>query len=237
MKSRSGPYFLVGLTGNAGAGRRSCARILVSAHAFGVLSLESLVDAEVAAAFGVDQRLFSDRTLRAIATSELALRRCADLRFVDLMMSLRPGITYDQALSPARVASMWELGYRLAYDGVGYWLARAHERVEQMHREGWRRIVVPHVSLVEESVFLRQMGGEIWRVRNPEVDLAASVVGEQLYLGSIRADREVVNEGTGTGFVYDVLHAYSQATSSQHSPASPAAVAAQALEQISHGKE
>lgn len=219
MKSRSGPYLLLGLTGIPGAGRRACVEILTSAHAFGVLSLQALVDAEVAAAFSVDRRIFSDRTLRHVKTTELSLRRCTDLRFVDLILASRKSAAYDEPMTPARAALLWELHYRLVLDGVGYWISQAHEQVERMQREGWRRIVVPDVSLPEDAVFIRQMGGQIWRVRNPRVDACAAAFGEPLFLKTIRVDRDVTNEGSALSFVYDVLQAYHQTIQLQYQPA------------------
>jgi hypothetical protein len=214
MKSRSGPYFLVGLAGHAGAGKDTCADILGSAHSFARLAFADAVRSELAASFGVDLRLFTDRSLKEAPTLELALRRCSDLTFVDLVMSLGLGLNYDKAISPRVAMRLWGTEYRRNYCGADYWLMRAHERVEALHREGYRRIAITDVRFLNEAALVRTLDGEVWRVRRPSADAQPARHQSEQEVDAIQADR-IINNGAHTtaGLAYDVLLAYHQATS------------------------
>lgn len=217
MKSRSGPYFLVGLAGHAGAGKDTCADILASAHSFARLAFADAVRAELATAFGVDLRLFTDRTLKESPTPELALRRCSDPTFVDLMLSLDLGFTYDKAISPRIAMRRWGTDYRRNYYGQDYWLLRAHERVEALHTQGFRRIAITDVRFLNEAALVRALGGEVWRIRRPSADAQPARHQSEQEVDAINADRVIENSAhTTAALAYDVLFAYHQATTNHH---------------------
>lgn len=213
MKSRTGPYLVVGLAGHAGAGKDTCADILVSAHSFARLAFADALRAELAAAFGVDLRLFTERSTKEVATHELALHRCSDRTFVDLMLSLPLGLTLDRALSPRWVMRLWGTEYRRTQSGKDYWILRAHEALESLHRDGWRRIVITDVRFANEAALVHSIGGEVWRVVRPAADAVLAPHASEQDVDSLQSDRVIDNSShTTAALAYDVLFAYHLAT-------------------------
>lgn len=213
MKSRSGPYLVVGLAGHAGAGKDTCADILVSAHSFARLAFADALRAELAVAFGVDLRLFTERSTKEVPAHQLALHRCADRTFVDLMLSLPLGLTLDRALSPRWVMRLWGTEYRRNHSGNDYWILRAHEAIEALHRDGWRRIAITDVRFANEAALIHSIGGEIWRVVRPIADAVISPHASEQNVNSLQFDRTIDNSAhTTAALAYDVLFAYHLAT-------------------------
>ncbi|WP_454674865.1 hypothetical protein [Achromobacter pestifer] len=210
-KASKGPYLIVGMAGRAGAGKDTCAEILSSAHAFARLAFADAVRAELAHAFGVDVRLFTNRSLKEAPTLELALKRCADLRFVDLMMACGIGLTYEKAISPRTAMRLWGTEYRRAHCGGDYWLLRAHERIEALHRAGWRRIAITDVRFLNEAAFVQMMGGEVWRIRRHMADQAPATHQSEMQVESIQPERTLHNDSTISALVYDALVAFRDA--------------------------
>ncbi|OMG87985.1 hypothetical protein [Achromobacter xylosoxidans] len=216
-KSRSGPYLLVGLAGHAGAGKDTCADILASAHGFARLAFADAVRAELAAAFGVDLRLFSNRSTKEAPTHELALHRCADRTFVELMLSLPLGLTLDRALSPRWAMRLWGTEYRRSQSGKDYWLLRAHEALESLQRDGWRRIAITDVRFANEAALVNSLGGEVWRVKRPIADAVLAPHASEQEVTGIQVDRVIDNSAqTTAALAYDVLFAYHLATCTDH---------------------
>lgn len=217
MKSRSGPYLIVGLAGHAGAGKDTCADILVSAHSFARLAFADALRTELAAAFGVDLRLFTERSTKEAPTYELALCRCADRTFVDLVMATSRGLTLDRALSPRWAMRLWGTEYRRKLSGADYWIVRAHEAIESLHRQGWRRIAITDVRFGNEAALVHSIGGEVWRVRRQCADAVPSPHDSETEVDSIRPDRVIDNNSHSTSaLAYDVLFAYHLATHTHH---------------------
>ena len=210
-KARIGPYLLVGMAGRAGAGKDTCAAILASAHACATLAFADAVRAELAKAFGVDVRLFTDRRLKESPTLELALKRCADLTFVDLVMAAGIGMTYEKAISPRTAMRLWGTEYRRTHCGGDYWLSRAHERIEVLHREGWRRIVITDVRFLNEAKFVQMIGGEVWRIRRQLSDQVDAAHQSEMQVESISPNRTLHNDSTVSALVHDALQAFNDA--------------------------
>ncbi|MBO1012287.1 hypothetical protein IPU70_01905 [Achromobacter sp. SD115] len=213
MKSRSGPYLVVGLAGHAGAGKDTCADILVSAHSFARLAFADALRAELAAAFGVDLRLFTERSAKERPTHELALHRCSDRAFVELIRSLPLGLTLDRALSPRWAMRLWGTEYRRNQSGKDYWILRAHEALESLHRDGWRRIAITDVRFANEAALVHSIGGEVWRVVRPTADAVLAPHASEQDVNSLQSDRVIDNSShTTAALAYDVLFAYHLAT-------------------------
>jgi len=212
-KARTGPYLIVGMAGRAGAGKDTCANILADAHAFHPFAFADAVRRELVAAYGVDLRLFTDRSQKEAPTPALALSRCNDARFVELMGRL--GVPYDKAISPRWAMRWWGTEYRRWQDGQDYWLYRAHETIEQLHRDGWRRIVITDVRFLNEAAFIKGLGGEVWRIRRQLADEASANHVSELGVGDIPADRTLHNDSTTSALVYDALVAFRDAVASR----------------------
>ncbi|AZW31523.1 hypothetical protein L506_2302 [Bordetella bronchiseptica GA96-01] len=197
------------MAGRAGAGKDTCANILAGAHVFRPFAFADAVRRELVAAYGVDLRLFIDRSQKEVPTPALALSRCSDARFIKIMRER--GVPYDKAISPRWAMRWWGTEYRRWHDGQEYWLCRAHETIEQLHRDGWRRIVITDVRFLNEADFVKGMGGEVWRIRRHLADEASVSHVSELGVDDIPADRTLHNDSTTSALAYDALVAFRNA--------------------------
>lgn len=208
MKHASGPYAVIGITGRAGAGKDTCAEILVNSHAFATVAFADALRRELVQAFGVDIRLFTDRSTKNVPTDALSLGRACEPRFIDLMRALDHDIIRPR--SPRDVMRLWGTAYRRAVDGENYWLARLHEAVEQLQREGWRRIAISDIRYPNEAAFSRELGASIWRIHRRIADDIPADHDSESQIDLIEPDYRLHNDGSLAAFVYDTLVTYEQ---------------------------
>ena len=118
--------FVLGLAGQAGVGKDTCADYLVKAYGFVKFAFSDALYAEVQAAYGLpDQSLLRDRETKEIPSAALAIGRCADGEFAILagqLLALSGAWdVLDMPLSPRQVLQWWGTEYRRAQD-PHYWL-------------------------------------------------------------------------------------------------------------------
>ncbi|SAI59054.1 Uncharacterised protein [Bordetella ansorpii] len=196
MMPTTGPFMPVGLAGRAGAGKDTCADVLTHTHGFARIAFADAVRVELAHSFGVDIRLFIERTHKETPTNELRVSRCNEPLFIDLARAL--GYSGDTSLSPRLAMRLWATEFRRSHFGDDYWVRQAHETYEQAIRHGWRRVVFTDLRHLVEAAYLHQLGGEIWRVRRSSTDSVPATHDSEREVELILPDREICNEGSLT---------------------------------------
>lgn len=208
MKHAAGPYMIVGLVGRAGAGKDTCAQILADAQAFATVAFADALRRELVGAFGIDPRLFANRTTKEQVQPALALGRANEPRFIELMRALGEDLTRPR--SPRGLMRLWGTQYRRALDGENYWLMRLHETVEALQGQGWRRIAITDIRFLNEAAFTRDIGGTTWRIHRRLADAVPPDHDSEAEVDQITPDLRFHNDGTVSALVYDVLCAYEQ---------------------------
>ncbi|KAG1430159.1 hypothetical protein G6F57_023054 [Rhizopus arrhizus] len=112
---------------------------------------------------------------------------------------------------------LWGTEYRRNYSGEDYWILRAHERAEALHRKGYRRVAITDVRFRNEAALGKALGGEVWRIQRPSADAQPALHQSEREVDAIEPDRVINNCGhTTAALAYDVLLAYHQATALHH---------------------
>jgi len=208
MSYRKGPYFTLGLVGRAGAGKDTSVDVLAKTHGFARLAFADPIRVEIAKSFGIDSRMLTTRHLKERPTVALAIGRSNDQRFISHMVSV--GIDPARPRSPRDIMILWGAEYRRQVDGNNYWMLKIHESVEQLHRDGHRRIAFTDVRYLDEAEFVRSLGGALWRIRRREVEQARAAHQSELEQAQIACDLEIHNDGSLDFLGCQVLTAYAQ---------------------------
>jgi hypothetical protein len=208
MSPTSGPYRLIGLVGRAGAGKDSCADALVQGREFARLAFADAVRIEIARSFGIDSRMLSTRHTKELPSLALAVGRCDDGQFINLIASL--GHSVSAPRSPRQILRWWGTEYRRNMCGENYWTLRAHEGTEILHSRGLRRIVITDVRFNNEARMIRELGGELWRIRRREADQVRAAHASESELSAIVCHREIHNDSSLDALARKVLQAYQQ---------------------------
>lgn len=198
---------LVGLTGHAGAGKDSCAAVLVAAG-WSSIAFADALRIEVAAAFHVDIRELTDPRSKEAPRRTLAAGGGENANW--LRFAAVNGYSLVEPRSPRWVMQRWG-EFRRQADPL-HWVRpvvawAGHER--HMHRAG---LVVTDVRMANEALALRGLGGAIVRVHRPDgaAPMAADTAGHESERHvDLHADGDIHNSGTlaelGTE-VWRVLH-------------------------------
>lgn len=100
---------------------------------------------------------------------------------------------YIDAKPPLVRTFLQDLGvYRRVRDGEDYWVQRLAAWREEVHPA---RLVITDVRFANEAAWVRQQGGELWRVVRPGVSIESTHVSETEQRG-IPVDRTFLNDGT-----------------------------------------
>lgn len=185
---------LIGLTGQAGAGKDSVAAVLCAGGWHSIAFADAL-RIEVAAAWGIDPAQLSDRRHKEHDTPALcagAAQNANWLRWIAVQ-----GISLIQPRSPRWVMQQWGSFRRQAdplhfVRQVEYWVQY------QRQKHGARRLVVTDVRLPNEVAALRRLDGRIVRVHRPDLpSLPVETAGhESERHAEIDADGDIHNDGT-----------------------------------------
>lgn len=155
---------IIGLTGAAGAGKDTTADIvqeLVPGAAR--FAFATALRAEIAQAWGIDERLLEDRSKKAVPQDQLALRLCCDAGFPQYAWEL----SSLPAVTPRGIMQRWG-DYRRAADPDYFILPALRARLLAVEEQ--RPImIVTDVRYPNEAGWLRNVGGELWRVVRPGV--------------------------------------------------------------------
>lgn len=186
-------YRIVGLVGRAGAGKDTCADILVKTRGFARLAFADALRDEVVAAFSVDVAPFADRTLKERPTPALQVRRSADEAFIARAKSL--GYDLWAPRSPREIMRLWGTEYRRQVTADNYWLERANDRVNALLASGVRRICFTDVRYANEAAYVTEsLQGDLWRIRRRSADSRHATHSSEFDLERIQCKEVIHNE-------------------------------------------
>jgi hypothetical protein len=163
---------IIGLTGKAGHGKDTAADLIQEAWSqnrgtsSARLAFADALREEVALAFGVDPRMFSDRALKETRLNDLAPKHCLDLGFLAHLQGDGIKLFNDEPLTPRFVMQRWGTEYRRATD-PDYWIHRAMAQIADWRWRGMSLVVVTDVRFINEAFVLKQAGAQIWRISRP----------------------------------------------------------------------
>lgn len=185
---------LIGLTGCAAAGKDSTAAVLAAAGWQSIAFADAL-RVEVAAAWGIDPRLLSDRKTKEHASPQLCAGAAANanwLRWIAVQ-----GISLIEPRSPRWALQQWGT-FRRDQDPL-HWVRQVSYWV-QYQRQNHNRydLVVTDVRMQNEAAALRALDANIVRVVRPGGPaLAPDTAAHESELHTqIAADGEIHNDGT-----------------------------------------
>jgi hypothetical protein len=196
--------WIVGLTGEPGAGKDTVAKMLVErAKEDGLqavkLAFGDVLYQEVHAAYGVSVSWLQDRHNKDLPEIALARGYCKNPEMVEALKERR----YTQPLSPREVLQLW--GDHRRAQNPDYLVDRIREQAQQALDRG-QAVVLSDVRTPSEVALVREMGGTLVRVQNPEIaqrmeylrqkgEAAANHPLENA-LRNVPTDSEILNDGT-----------------------------------------
>lgn len=184
---------LIGLTGQPDAGKDSVAAVLCAAQWRSIAFADAL-RVEVAGAWGIDQRLLTDRKHKESSTPQLAAGLAGNASW--LRWAAVNGHSLAQPRSPRWVMQQWGTEFRRAADPL-YWVKHVIYWVQYQRQHHAVNLVVTDVRFADEAQALRSLGGRIVRVHRPGATaLAADTAkhGSEQH-GQLPADAEIHNDG------------------------------------------
>lgn len=190
--TRSGqprPWYLVGMTGLASAGKASAAAALV-ARGYRAIAFADALRHQVTLAWGVSEGLLTAPATKHKAIEALSFGRCNDRFFRS--WAFMQGLPAHAPQSPRAVMQAWGDFVRSA-DPMQY--VRAVDRwiMEQLRR-GHRHLVVTDVRLSAEWRLIKHRDGAIVRVYRPDLRSNDGHCTEQPHL--LPFDASVINDGS-----------------------------------------
>lgn len=199
---------LIGLTGFAAAGKDSTAAVLAAAG-WQTIAFADALRIEVAAAWGIDPRLLTDRNSKERASPQLCAGAAANanwLRWVAVQ-----GISLIDARSPRWVLQQWGT-FRRDHDPL-HWVRQVAYWVQYQRQHHHRcDLVVTDVRMQNEAAALRALDAQIVRVVRPGgpalPDETAAHESERHT--QIMADGEIHNDGTLQDLPADVWRVVQQ---------------------------
>lgn len=183
------PWFLVGMTGLAGAGKDAAAATLV-ARGYRAVAFADALRAQVAQAWGISLEVLTDAHGKHTALEALAFSRCNDTYF--RAWAFLNGLAPHAPQSPRAVMQAWGDFVRAA-DPTQY--VRAVDRwIMDQLRRGHRHLVVTDVRLPAEARLIQHRDGVLLRIYRPELRSHDTHCTEQAH--TLPMDGAVVNDGT-----------------------------------------
>lgn len=202
MAKASDAPMVVGLVGHAGSGKYSAAQAMW-AHGFVALAFADPLRMEIAAAWGVDDRVLVDRPTKELPCRALAIHRCCDRRF--LHWAVFHGHSLWEPRSPRWLMQRWGNEFRRTLDPA-YWVRQVEREIGEQCARGRHRFVVPDVRQANEAELVRRLGGRLVRVHRPELPvLAPDTAGHRSESqGALVVDTVIHNDGTLAGLGCEV---------------------------------
>ena len=167
-------FRMIGLTGPAGSGKDTVAALLRVHCGYAAMAFADPLRGEVAAAFGIDPALLTERATKEHPISALALHRCLDANFEAAVITanFRAGgamVDTTAPRSPRQIMQWWGTEYRRARN-THYWTRALSQRVTDMHRWGHaHRFVLTDLRFPNEAELIREFGGSIWQIVRPDL--------------------------------------------------------------------
>ena len=164
---------VLGLAGQAGAGKDTVADYLAARYGFQVFSFSDALYHEVAAAFGLpDESLLRDRATKDTPSAQLCAENCSDGSFLHVIVALSGGPKGgDEPLSPRQILQWWGAEYRRAQN-PDYWIEKADRWIYDL----WAMFQYPEqrpqlfvntsVRFANEQAFIHKFTcGNVWHIR------------------------------------------------------------------------
>lgn len=192
---------IIGLTGQAGAGKDTVADFLTRDFGFTKVAFADAVRMEIAHTFGIHIDKLMDRATKEIPCPALALSCCSDHRFTAMVADSEVNLDcadedvmealMNQPRSPRWVMQHWGTEFRRTLFGRDYWITEIRQRLEAL--EG--NIVISDCREEHEAEFISELGGEIWRVTRDNLP-AVLAHSSETPLQECWIDREISNNGS-----------------------------------------
>lgn len=192
---------VIAFTGQAGAGKDTAAEYLADFARFERVAFADALRAEVAAAFDLppNTRLLQDRSRKEQPLDALALRNCSSFCFVGaIAMALHATVNaewLDAPRSPRQILQWWGTEYRRKEDDR-YWVKALGARMGAMRDAGVARFAITDCRFANELAFIRLSGGRLWRVLRADLPAVEGQHASATGLAGVRADVDLVNDGT-----------------------------------------
>lgn len=177
------PLRLIGITGLAGNGKDTVRRMLEENHEFVGLAFADPIRQMLGALLaenGISTEWMYERDLKERPIP------CLGVSYRELAQRLGD---WGRAISP------------------DFWLRIAGEFIVDQRRQGERLFVISDVRFVNEAQWIKDAGGEVWRIDRPSAEPVRDHESERQVL-AIQPDRVIDNSGTVEGlwtYVNDVL--------------------------------
>lgn len=179
---------IIGILGDAGAGKDTVADHLVSKYGFRKHQIAKKLYQQVAQTYRVSVESLANRQHKDTDIDEMSLIYCMDPAFVGFM--LNKGFEMGQKLSPRTVLEQWG-DYRREQNRF-YFLAPI---LDAVRAEPWFNHVVSDVRVGLEYESLSDMGAAFWRVYCREKQISRShATGTAL--AKARVDARLPNNGS-----------------------------------------
>lgn len=200
-KTRPEPRVIViGLTGDPGAGKDTVAELLTT-RGYAAYAFADELRREVAHAWMLqDVAMFTDRAVKELKLSRLALDRCTSGAFV--RWAALNGLDLEAPRSPRELLQHWGT-YRREQD-PDYWVKKLDQLVRQAVAGGQRKFAIKDVRHTNELQWTHAMGGECWRVWRPDAVANRTAHRSCTELLDVTMDRIVHNDSTLAALATDV---------------------------------
>jgi hypothetical protein len=156
---------VIGLTGQPGTGKDSCAEAL-EPHRFLPIAFADALRHEVVLAWRVDLRILTDRITKETALPALSIGMCGEPDFINWATS--KGLSLAEPRSPRWVLQRWGTEFRREQN-ADYWVQIVERWIRRQMGVGYDRIVITDVRMPNEAELVRRLGGKLLRVHRPDV--------------------------------------------------------------------
>jgi hypothetical protein len=189
-------YHLVGLTGAPGSGKDSCAEAL-RRHGYHSIAFADALRSELANAWRVDQRMFTNRATKETPLPALAIAMCMDSDFQQ--WALEADLDIVEPRSARWLMQRWGTEFRRLQFGVDYWSGVVRKAIESQRGRGAKFHVITDVRFANESELVASLGGKLLGVHRPDAArLAASTASHasETVAERLAVDGVIHNDGS-----------------------------------------
>lgn len=184
--------FLLGFSGRAGAGKDTCAELLLT-QGFRRVAFADALREEVASAWRFNLSMLTDRATKEWPIPALAIANCSDAGFVETME--RRGEDLVAPRSARWILQRWGTEYRRAVND-NYWIDQALTRIGRMRASGCHRICITDVRFANEASAIDALGGKVVQLVRPDLPaLARDAAGHPSEAGALPSAAAVHNDG------------------------------------------
>lgn len=162
---------IIGLTGTAGSGKDTVRRMLEDHHGYAGLAFADPIRAMLGALLaeaGAGPEWMTDRLLKEGTIPAIGTS------YRHLAQTL--GTEWGRSVEPE------------------FWLRIASAKLDAMQDRGAKLIVISDVRFLNESAWVKLLGGEVWRVERPTAEAVRQHASE--LISHINPDRIINNSGT-----------------------------------------